>query len=726
MFVPELDRIDAAKAPAVFYSTEGVAATAFSMPTLDLESFDLDFRVAALHRLVASLPSSTTLRVITEFSFSDSLWFENSRSEAVKASNYLKQDTVLVFETPNRSPLRLMGQSSQAAESFRDSLPVEELKALGAIALASPEIESRLFLSKHSNPTRKRAAIDGGTYVTGVIRLCKQGSSEIDEGSLASLLNDLPLPFTVTTTLRKVARSVTEYRLRAQFARQSASHDPMDSIRQESTSGDLARTALEGADQFCVEWLITLRRDSEAELRRDCSTVASALSSLGQVLVETVGCAPSFIATLPCSKQHLSFLEYDQTAVLYLPVFSYGESTKELTNPPRRTLVLHRQDGSLHLFDQFSGAFLAYNAIISGKSGSGKSVLANALSESLLSDPNIRMVKIDVGGSYKKECSLFGGTEIDFTLDRPSGINPFRYLRDLKDSNDAVDTLNRWLLTLLREDDESAVPRSLTVELGKIVKAYAREHSESANFQDFIAKTPDFPRKALLSRWALGGIFENAFAVPVESSHSSSCRYRYFNFESIQNAGNPDFAEGVMAAVIAELNLEMFTIGKVQNAGIRLVLFCDETKFFIEGNASFFLHTTANFRKFGHGVILITQKTDTFDLPAGGNRSDSGILLNSPIRFFLEQDVDKNYLKERFGLSDSHLRVLVDQPYRGKEYREFVLQDDTGTRVVRLYLTPKEYWRVTSTREDNDKLQALQRYVPGLSLEEAIECISRS
>jgi hypothetical protein len=107
-----------------------------------------------------------------------------------------------------------------------------------------------------------------------------------------------------------------------------------------------------------------------------------------------------------------------------------------------------------------------------------------------------------------------------------------------------------------------------------------------------------------------------------------------------------------------------------------------------------------------------------------GAAPDRGLILNCPIRFLLQADTETDYLREQFQLSEQHLSVVVSSPYRGREYREAVLQDDRGTRVVRLYLTDDEYWRMTSTKEDVDKLNRLRAEIPGLTIEEAIRCLS--
>jgi len=721
VYIPELDNIESVNGVLLFGSVEGRYGTAYAMPAVDLESFDKEFKLSALQRIVQALPASIKLRVINSNTASNDLDFENPREESVKTTGHLEQNVILCFESALPSLLSRLTGKANSFESFVSALPWSELRLLGANPLTREEIQELLFLKTSASVIKPRS-IDFSTHTLGVIRLRKQGVCDVSEHTLAEALEKVALPFTLVATMTKISTTASEYRLRSQFAQHSTSTDPLSQIQQANAAHALEKTALEGNAQVAMEWLLVLRRTSEADLRRDLQDALSALAPLGDAMVETVGCAPSFVASLPTSKQHFTFIEYETTVIAYLPVFCFGASHKQQSSP--RTLVLHRQNGSLHLFDQFSEAFLAYNAIISGKSGSGKSVLANALTEALLHDPKVHMVKIDVGGSYKKECQLFGGMEIGFSLDRPSGINPFKFAANLSNVNDATDTLVKWLSTLVREESEKAVPKSLTVTLSQVIKSYIQSDSKASSLDDFFHRTPSFPRKELLTRWISGGVYENAFLASAQDTERHTSRYRYYNFESIQSAANSDYAEGVMAAVIAEINLEMFRLGSAANSDKRLVLFCDETKFFIEKNAQFFLLTTANFRKFGHGVILITQKTNNFDLDSGSGRVDSGIILNSPIRFLLEQDVERDYLRDTFGLHDQHLRAIVDQPYRGKDYREFVLQDDTGTRLVRLYLTPREYWRVTSTREDNDKLIQLQRNVPGLSLEEAIECLA--
>ena len=73
-----------------------------------------------------------------------------------------------------------------------------------------------------------------------------------------------------------------------------------------------------------------------------------------------------------------------------------------------------------------------------------------------------------------------------------------------------------------------------------------------------------------------------------------------------------------------------------------------------------------------------------------------------------------------------HADRIHHNPYKGKKYREFVLQDDLGTRVCKLALTAEEYLRVSTSTQDNDKISNLMRAVPGLTFGEAIKCLNAS
>lgn len=736
--LPELSHVNDVGRYPVFVTTGGRMGCLFECPLLDLEALDFETREASLERLVAALSDGFVLRVIHRASGSTEIAGENFRAKAIEALGYVQRSVLIAIEKDCSDPLSLKsaylwlrgkkGATSFEVETFSRLIPEHELNQLGARPLSISEIESEFQLpsdivAKISN------GIDSGSCLTGVVRIYKPGTQPIHEATLASLLDQLPIPFEVVVTARKVPKHRADFRLRSQLARGQALNDSTTDARQAATEKALAETSLHGVGLCEVEFLVSISRKDEAVLRGDLEKSRSILTTFGEAMIETLGAVPSYVASRTGATPHFTFLEEDGSVPFYAPAFGFGEKWDE-TEFPGRTLLLHRLDGSLHRYDHFSKRFLAYNAVICGKTGSGKSVFANALSSALMQDPDVRMIKIDVGGSYKKECEAFGGTEINFSLDSPTGINPFRILKKISSSNEAIEILSEFLSTLIREEDENQVPKTLRAQIEESLKSYTaslRVHtSVDPSIDDFLKFAKDLPRRSLLARWATGGVFENALKEDNSESSSVESRYRYFNFENIHAASSRDFAEGVMAAVITMTNLEMLRLGdRSQGQGReRLVLFCDETKFFIEKFAQFFLLTAANFRKFGHGFIFMLQNIRNAEIRLPNGDIDKGLILNSPIRCFFPADTESEYLKEQFHFEDHHLRAVVTHPYKGREYREAVLQDDTGTRVVRLYLTDEEYWRMTSSKEDVDKFNRLRQVIPELTIEEAIRCLS--
>jgi type IV secretory pathway VirB4 component len=701
---------------AFFVTETGTVGAAFRLPLIDLEGLQARNQLWCIEKLTKALEPGIRLRVLSQHALEEVPSFPGLVG--------VRHEVILVFERdPVGFAVRAKNLIGRTLASLSKLLPEDVLRELEASELSEEEVRA-LFLPRPLDLERKGRTVLAGPSVLGVVRLFRPGTTEWTEKSLPQVLDTVPLPFRISVSVTKSSKTRTEWRLRSRHSKlASESFDPLSAQKRAETEEALETASLGDGELCDVEWLMVLERESEERLRSDLATAAQALRRLGDPIVETFGTYPSFLASLPGSKPHNVFSEFHSNLVAVLPVANHGEDSKLEPVGAVRSLPLYRRNGSIHAFDTLSSDFLAFNTLITGKTGSGKSVLANALSHALFSDPAIQLVKIDVGGSYKKECELFGGDEVNFALNRPTGVNPFTYLGSETRANEAVEVLTEFVCTLLKEEGERFVPRSLASEISQTLKNYQRE-ARDYSLDNFVASTPEFPRKKLLSRWCSGGVYENAFRG--RKTEEPANRYRYFNFESIQSASNADYAEGVMAAVIAMLNLEMFRLSENTTGPTRLVLFCDETKFFIERNSDFFLLTTANFRKFGHAVVLIAQNIRNFEIPRGQGRTDSGIILNSPTRFFLEQDVERAFLKEHFGLNDEELSVVVDSPYRGKDYREFVLQDDTGTRIVRLKLSPEEYWRVTSTRSDNDKLSRLRAAVPGLTLEEAIRCLARA
>ncbi len=209
---------------------------------------------------------------------------------------------------------------------------------------------------------------------------------------------------------------------------------------------------------------------------------------------------------------------------------------------------------------------------------------------------------------------------------------------------------------------------------------------------------------------------ESAFKGRSASPRSLAPRLAYFNLAEIYHAADADYAQGVMAAIVATFNIEL-----MRAKGERLVFVVDESPFFIERCFPFFKFSTANVRKFGGSFITIAQKSS--DVVIGG---DTGILENSNSKFLFSVDGEKESFARRLKLDLPVVDTVEALRSEKGKYSEVLLQDNLGTRTLRIQLTAEEYWSATSSQEDNRKLTELRASVPGLTLEQGIRVLSET
>ena len=366
----------------------------------------------------------------------------------------------------------------------------------------------------------------------------------------------------------------------------------------------------------------------------------------------------------------------------------------------------------LYGFDLFNQNYSVYNTVIVGTSGKGKSVLTGLLSQCLLNDPQISIIKLDVGGSHKKECEILGGQEYVLELNRPSGINPFSVLDIQCSDSEKIGILSRFLMGLITEQGELSFSKDLRSQISGYIKI-----AKDPSLQEFYDLCLQFPRRNLLKRWVKGGVYENAFRIDgctKNENISQANRLRYYNFSQVFQASDPEFAQAGLSAVLAQFNIETL----IQD-GRRIVLICDETPFFIKSCFDFFKFSTANVRKYGHAVVLITQLST--DLVVNG---DTGIIENSPQRFLFSLDGQANEFKNRFNLSDKQINTIKNLKSIPMVSSEVFLQTQTSSKKLTIKVTKEEYWRLTSSKNDQIRLENLRSAVPELSLKEAIKCLA--
>jgi TraG P-loop domain len=747
--LPIADKIEHVNTYHVFTTTDGVVGLGLKLKACDVESEDEEAYADKLSNLFRTLNPNLRIRFLCSSQTSRAGLNSFPRRNAFEQIAYRETELLCIIErsTSNAfSGLVIPGLKHKKRISAGFDLLLDaarSMKDIGFQTTPLSEEETRaLFIQDIAAWTADIGSVETGTDSIGVIRLVKPSAREVTLRTLASVLKEIAHDFEIRVCLERLSATQSEMFLQRRL-KQVSQNSKVGEVQSESLEDTLVSTSLSGESLLNYEFLVVLRKPTKAILRSALSETAACLKPLGDFEIETLGCAASLVCSYPGSKLHVPVLEQEKTLPCFIPVFREG-TTSAFNGESKRAVTFQRMDGTLSHIDLLDTKHQNQNAVIIGTSGKGKSVALGVLTHSLLQDENVSILKVDVGGSHSRECSMLGGVEYKLRIDQPSGLNPFALLSGSSEGSEFErSVIGQFLEVLILEEGERRLSKALRADLDRALENYLSKKHKSSSLDEFV-KSADakLPRRELFDRWVGTGLYSNAFRdLPdrkksesgIANSKSSDAAFsvvsadrefastrelqatqlKYFNFSEVFQASDPEFSQAVMAAVLAVFNLEM-----KRSPEKRLVLVCDETPFFIEKCFEFFKFSTANVRKFGASVVLVVQLSK--HLVVGG---DTGVVENSSHRFLFSSDGTDEDFKARLHLNDEQFeRIKSLKPKRGES--QLVYQHHEAAQTLSLRLTQEEYWRLTSTQSDRIKIDSLLKAVPQLSTAEAIQVLA--
>ncbi len=582
--IPLLEKTDSENGIVIFTATDGVRGTGVSLQMIDIESEDADLKSERLSLWLRTLSSKLRARFILKTKRGSLASSPFPRAESLNQIGFTEKNLTLVLEEA-RSPFSIQNftrakHNSSLRVEFKEAL--SSLRDLGfEFTNFTLEETEELFVSDLSTWASTIGSVETGSESIGVVRLYKTSSLPLTSATLSNLSNQIPVPFSIVTTLEKIAANQTELLLSRRLKQFQSDESLVGQTKAESAENTLVQNAVTGETLFNFELTVVLKRKTKSELREALQKTASALKNLGDVFIETTGTGISLVASQPGSSQHVPIVEKESVLPVFIPLFTLGQAHK-FSGESKRAVSVHRRDESLFHLDLLDPNHQNANAVIVGSSGRGKSVFLGTLTQSLLTDENVRMIKVDVGGSHTRECAMNNGTEYKISIDTSSGLNPFGLITSDNSSLEFVrSVLGQFLESLLREEGELRLSKTIRSQIDSSLNAYLNDFKGPRSLDTFYDFAKDIPRRDLLSRWCKNGLYANAFRGDGKLHES---RLHYFNFSEVFQAADPEFAQAAMAAVLATFNLEMRLYPEK-----RLVLVCDETPFFIERCFEFFI-----------------------------------------------------------------------------------------------------------------------------------------
>jgi type IV secretory pathway VirB4 component len=314
-------------------------------------------------------------------------------------------------------------------------------------------------------------------------------------------------------------------------------------------------------------------------------------------------------------------------------------------------------DGSgvfINIFNPY--AALNFNGLITGKSGSGKSVIAQKLLLDSL-DSGIKGLILDKGQSFKK-LTLYSGGNIFSEKFNPLQFKNPHYIK-------------AFLMSLVPEAELSIKDQGRMFSLIK----------------EYLGRNEELTFNGLVSY--LSGSFdgiEHYFNELQEFITDSKVR-----ITDITYVDTALYPKKIIGPLIIYL-IEYF-----KNIDGKKIFLFDECWEYLERNSEYIEECFRTFRKHNASAIAITQ--DVADFLSSNSKVGQVIYNNTNHKFFFFQDTtNSNLISEE----DSE-RIISLRSVHGS-HSEFFYKDDSAKKTIRYYASPLEYELFTTKKEDNLKL----------------------
>jgi type IV secretion/conjugal transfer VirB4 family ATPase len=397
----------------------------------------------------------------------------NERAEFLERAGLysIRLFTTVVFESDPAKPSSIDECRAQSQLSLRLAANIQILKdavasyaaALGSLLgitildkfgifehlclLANPvtDLIPRLKYDEHvdyfaanTEVQQRKDYLDWGGYQTRVFALKEEPSAtfahmlralmKIESNCILAYEWKRESNLTMTQLLRGKRDRTWGQRFGATKKAEFAIADKASSDKAERLNDALAQIQAEG-NCFGHFSLIAVVFDQDTErLRRAVGSLISCFRDREATLIEEhKHRMRSFFAILPGNKLNIRYRyllnrNYADLVPLYRP--SGGTDVNEHLDGEYLT-VLQSTDGTPFYFNLHVGQVAA--SLVTGTTGSGKSVLMNQLIEDSQKYEGIRTFIVDVGRSYRALTKKYGGTYISVSLkERNFHINPFR------------------------------------------------------------------------------------------------------------------------------------------------------------------------------------------------------------------------------------------------------------------------------------------------------------
>jgi len=382
------------------------------------------------------------------------------------------------------------------------------------------------------------------------------------------------------------------------------------------------------------------------------------------------------------------------------------------------------------VWDEEKKRIKARNFAILAPTGEGKSFLANNILRQYF-EQNVRLVIIDLGGSYSKFAKLYPADHIILRYEQGKnlGINPFYISKESDLTPERLEDLSIFILELLASGKKATKAEEVAIK--KVLLYYykfIRDNHSLASLYQFVDNRKDTLIQELkiqesyfsvynflhiLSEYVADGLYSFLFNVSEDQTYKIEDK-RMIVFELDEVKDNKEILS-VMLKLIKSAIQRTIWRNKSEKGIILFDEFAKQLKFEnVLESVEFYYQAI---RKQNGAIGIILQSIN--QLP--NNSTSASILENTQVIYSLKNEKGYEELQKRLNLSShdlNQLKSIRNNLTGAKKYTEMFIKIGNESNIFRLEV-PKEVYAayLTDGKESEDIMQI---YEETNNMEEAI------
>ena len=492
----------------------------------------------------------------------------------------------------------------------------------------------------------------------------------------------------------------------------------------------LLSNLLEGSEKLVsadFNAIIWGKSNNELDDKSDEILKTFRLLNQAEGLQETLAGKEVFLKSMPGTCQGLRHKKMKSSNATHLmPVYASWQGN------PIPVCLLPTRDGQLFSLDPYAEHLPAWNGIVFGSSGSGKSYTVVQLmamfygkntqnSNGKVSRP--RIVWIDNGASSQRLIEILGGEFLDLNLQSGMCLNMF----DLQEGETTpsparLRTLLAVLEMILKDDDKQALDKHSKALLEEqLHKVYAEANGKTPTLSDLKnlldKHTDEQMRKfsEVLYSWtgksAYGQMLDGQTNVELSKDLVSIEVQQLSNYSDLKDVLLLLLTSHIQDVASSDLEREY-------------LLIIDEAERLFQSELARQVVITCyrTWRKFRSGIWCLSQNYK--DFMADKELKDALMTNTTSVIILRQSKIDWDDFQKTFDFNATQVECIKSLTIKKGQYSEFYYLQDDREAILRLTPEPLSHWIATSDANDKLLITETEKQNPTLSKLEVLELLA--